>query len=455
MAPIPRKLLGIRFRIEKHYIHLENRNEMKLRRTIGMLATAGVIAGAFFATAPANAATNLTIWADKGTIDTIKNRVNAFKMANPEYTINLVEKDFGTVRDALKVAVPKGQGPDILAGAAHDWIGNLVKANVLAPIDSSLPPSWKDDFVKGALTAMKYNGKYYGAPGWTENIALIRNVKKAPKPLTSVDMIKDGELGINYSATNSDPYHMYPFQTMFGVPVFTTDKNGDWTNTVGMGGTKGAAYAKWMKLKGTKFFGPPANGKILCDFLNPTKTTTVKGKKVTTGTIKYWVTGAWNINAIENGSAGCVNGLKIGSGYAIDKFPRGPKTAGSLVPQQFLGIRGYLMVASAPGNPTNVPGAVEFMKYMTSQSTQFNLYDNFNKTPANAAALNQAKDNPVIKGFAAAANTVPMPNSPAMDAAWTIWGKAQTRIIQGKEAKPDVAWANMVKALQLAINKVK
>jgi maltose-binding protein MalE len=186
--------------------------------------------------------------------------------------------------------------------------------------------------------------------------------------------------------------------------------------------------------------------------LNPTKTTTVKGKKVTTGAIKYWVTGAWNINSIENGAAGCVDGLKVGSGYSIDKFPKGPT---GIVPKQFLGIRGYVMVASAPGNPTNVPGAVEFMKYMTSQSTQFNLYDNYNKTPANAAALNQAKDNPVIKGFADAANTVPMPNSPAMDAAWVIWGKAQTRIIQGKESKPDAAWAAMTKALQTAIDKVK
>jgi maltose-binding protein MalE len=48
-----------------------------------------------------------------------------------------------------------------------------------------------------------------------------------------------------------------------------------------------------------------------------------------------------------------------------------------------------------------------------------------------------------------------MPNSPAMAAAWTIWGKAQTRIIQGKEKSPDVAWAAMVKALQAAIDKVK
>jgi maltose-binding protein MalE len=112
------------------------------------------------------------------------------------------------------------------------------------------------------------------------------------------------------------------------------------------------------------------------------------------------------------------------------------------------------MVASGPNNTTNVAGATLLMRYMSSEAVQFSLYDNFNKTPANKAALNRAKDNPVIKGFADAANTVPMPNSPAMDAAWVIWGKAQTRIIQGKEAKPDVAWTNMTKALQTAINKL-
>jgi arabinogalactan oligomer/maltooligosaccharide transport system substrate-binding protein len=356
--------------------------------------------------------------------------------------VKLVQKDFGTVRDALKQVAGKAGSPDILAGAPHDWIGNLVAANVLQPI--TVPSSFADDFVPGALHAMKYNGHYYGVPGWTENIAILRNVKKAPKALKSVNDIKDGELGINYSATTSDPYHFYPFQTMFSAPVFKTDSSGDWTDTVGMGGANGAAFAKWLKLKGTKFFGPPANAKILCDFLNPANA----AKK--TGLIKYWVTGAWNINAIESGAGGCKTGLKIGTGYAIDPFPTGPT---GIKPQQFLGIRGYLMVASAPGNPTNVVGGTELMKFMASESTQFSLYDNFNKTPANKAALVRAKDNPVIAGFADAANTVPMPNSPAMDAAWVIWGKAQTRIIQGKEAKPDVAWAAMVKALQTAINK--
>ena len=78
--------------------------------------------------------------------------------------------------------------------------------------------------------------------GWTENIAILRNIKKAPKPLKSVNDIKDGELGINYDATNSDPYHLYPFQTMFSAPVFKTvasgPNKGDWSDTVGMGVVK-------------------------------------------------------------------------------------------------------------------------------------------------------------------------------------------------------------------------
>jgi arabinogalactan oligomer/maltooligosaccharide transport system substrate-binding protein len=410
---------------------------MKLGRiAAAVIASAALLGSTLTVVSPASAVENIVVWADKGTLDTIKTRVNAWNAANAGYTVTLVQKDFSTVRDALKVAVPKGQGPDILAGAAHDWVGNLVKANVLKPI--TLPSNFKDDFVNGALQALKFNGQYYGVPGWTENIAFLRNVKKQKTRITSINQVKNGEIGINYSATTSDPYHFYPFQTMFNAPIFKTDSSGDWTNTVGMGGSNGSSFAKWMKSKGTGFFGKPADAKILCNFLN--------------GKIKYWVTGAWNINSIEAGAAGCKTGLKIGSGYSIDPFPKGPT---GITPKQFLGIRGHLMVADGPNNKTNVAGATDLLRWLSSEASQFSIYDNFNKTPANKAALNRAKDNPVIKGFAdAGVNAVPMPNSPAMDAAWVTWGKAQTRIIQGKESKPDVAWANMVKALQATINKL-
>ena len=410
---------------------------MKLGKITGALATAALLTTMLTAS-PAYAAQDvILVWADKGTVDVVGKKMKEWATANPTYDVKIVEQDFGKVRDLLKVAVPAGTGPDILAGAAHDWVGNLVKANVLKPMN--LPSNFRDDFVNGALQAMRYNGQYYGVPGWTENLAFLRNVSKAPNAVTSINQVKNYEIGINYSATTSDPYHFYPFQTMFDAPVFTQDADGDWTNTVGMGGTKGANFAKWLKLKGTKFFGKPADAGILCKFL--------------TGKLKYWVTGAWNINAIETGAAKCPKGLSLGTGYSIDSFPKGPT---GITPKQFLGIRGYLLVADGgKGNRTNVEGATSLMRFMSSSAVQTSLFRSANKTPANAASLNVAKSDPVIKGFADAANTVPMPNSPAMDAAWVIWGKAQTRIIQGKESKPDKAWATMVSSLQKTISKLK
>jgi len=129
----------------------------RTRKLVGLVAALSVLGSGLSLANPASAATNLTIWADKGTLDTIKSRVQKWDTDNAAYTVTIVERDFGTVREVLKTAVPKGQGPDILAGAAHDWIGNLVAANVLLPIDANLPANFKDDFVPGALQAMKYS----------------------------------------------------------------------------------------------------------------------------------------------------------------------------------------------------------------------------------------------------------------------------------------------------------
>ena len=135
------------------------------RSVAGLITLAFVLGSGISLSTPAMAATKLVIWGDQGTVDTISSRVKKWDTDNDAYTVELVAKDFGVVRDLVKTAVPKGQGPDILAGAPHDWIGNLVAANVLLPINNSLPDNFKDDFVDGALQALKYKGKYYGVPG--------------------------------------------------------------------------------------------------------------------------------------------------------------------------------------------------------------------------------------------------------------------------------------------------
>ena len=401
---------------------------MKLGKIAAVAVASAMAVSTFSVASPASAVQNIVVWADKGTIDTIKTKVQAWDTANADYTVTLVQKDFSTVRDALKVAVPKGQGPDILAGAAHDWVGNLVKANVLLPIDAQLPANFKDDFVGGALQAMKYNGHYYGVPGWTENIAFLRNVKKQKTRITSINQVKNGEIGINYSATTSDPYHFYPFQTMFDAPVFTMDGGGDWTETVGMGGTKGANFAKWLKSKGTAFFGKPADAKILCNFLN--------------GKIKYWISGPWQIKNIQEGAAACKTGLKYGSGYAIDSFPVGP-TGIKGVP--FLGAKGAFMTNSPN---TDVVTSTQLLNFLAGKEAGIAYFNAEYAAPANKAALAVASNDAAIKAFAAVGKGVlAMPNIVAMDSVWDKWGKTEAKIVTGKSTNPAADWKTMTSAI--------
>ncbi|HHW87405.1 MAG TPA: hypothetical protein GX400_14505, partial [Chloroflexi bacterium] len=66
----------------------------------------------------------LVVWADEQRAPVLLPLGEKLK-ADTGVCLNLVQKQFGQIRDDLKVAGPAGEGPDILIGA-HDWIGELV-----------------------------------------------------------------------------------------------------------------------------------------------------------------------------------------------------------------------------------------------------------------------------------------------------------------------------------------
>jgi arabinogalactan oligomer/maltooligosaccharide transport system substrate-binding protein len=407
---------------------------MKIRTRSIATAVAGLATAAMIAVStPAHAAvtTNqLLIWVDNGNKPVIQKVVYAWAAAN-DVEITLVGKDFGQTRDLVKTAVPAGTGPDVLAAAPHDWTGNLAAAGVLRTI--TLPAAVKAGLASNALAGFRVDGKQYGVPAWTENIAWLRNVKKAPKAVTSLSQVKNGELEIGYGSDGGDPYHFYPLQTAFGAPVFTSTSAG-WTTTLGMKNAGGNKFAAWLESKGTAFFGAPSNwGNLACDF--------ILGKK------KYWITGPWSIGDIEGGKAGCTVGLKVGTGYAIDKFPKGDKAG-----VQFMGVRGFYITNSAS---TDVKAATKLLTYLAGSVPQTVFFTKDAKTPANLKALAVAKKNKVIAGFAAAgATAVPMPNIPAMDSVWDKWGKAEARLIKGTKVEATAAaeWTKMATEIQALIN---
>ena len=188
---------------------------------------------------------NLTIWVDENRKPAVEAAAATFE-SETGATVELVVKNFEDLRADFIAQVPTGEGPDITIGA-HDWLGGLVTAGVVAPVDIS---SVADQFEKVATDAFAWDGQNYGLPYATEAVALVYNTDLvgADAPTTWDEMIQKGKdsgaerpFVINVNSPTGDGYTMYPFQTSFGAPVFVQDASGSYTKEVGMGGAAGEA----------------------------------------------------------------------------------------------------------------------------------------------------------------------------------------------------------------------
>lgn len=405
---------------------------MKIRKSGIAAAVATLAVGSLFAvSAPAIADTpTLLVWVDSARKADFTAPIATWAAANG-VTVTVTGKDFGTVRDQLKTAVPAGTGPDILLAAAHDWTGNLVASGVVRPV--SLSSAVTSTIAANALSGFLYNGKQYGVPFWTENVGLVRNLHKAPKAPTSASQINNGELQVGtYGSVGGDPYHFYAIQSSFGAPVFDSTSKG-WTSTLGMDGAEGTTFAKYLATKGTSFFGKADASwdKTVC--------------AIKSGSLKYWITGPWAISAIEGGNSTCTAKSVVDKDFAISAIP----TFGGKTAQPFMGIKGG-MITNSPA--TDVVRATALLTALAGKDAGINYFNIDNFTPANKAALAVASNDPVTKEFAAAGkNAVPMPNMPAMDSVWDKWGKTEAKIVTGKSTNPASDWKAMTDAITALI----
>lgn len=398
---------------------------MKIRKSGVAAAVATVAAGAMLAVStPAYAATTITIWADDMVAKSLTTVLKSYEKAN-KVKVNVVIKDFGKLRDLFITASGAGNAPDIMAGA-HDWTGKLVASGAVAPINLGAARS---QLTAPAVSAFLFQGKNYGVPMATENIAVLRNTKVAPTaPKSWAEMVRGG-VQIGFDATGGDPYHFYPLQSSFGAPVFTW--NNGWTTKLGMGGQNGANFAEWLADQGSVL-----KAGIGWDDLNCNLAT---GKKA------YWITGPWATNSIRDGIKGKCEGLGA-TGYAIDPIP----SAGGYTAKQFLGARGFYLSAKSKNK---VAATRLLTTFLTSKAVQTQIYKDGGRIPANKASIAAAGSDRNIAGFArAGATAVPMPNIVAMDSVWDKWGKAEAAIVTGKSKNPAGDWEAMVVAIQKIVD---
>lgn len=158
----------------------------RLLKGLALAATLSFAAGVTIV--PAQAASEIVIWADE---TRGPNLTKVFAKKGdwvPGSTIKVVS--FSSY-DALKDALDKASGttgPDIFV-AGNDWVPALAKSGKLAPV--VLTAAQKGQFTPSQFFDLSYGGKLYGVPVDVNNVGMVFNtkmVKTAPK--TYGDMVK-------------------------------------------------------------------------------------------------------------------------------------------------------------------------------------------------------------------------------------------------------------------------
>jgi len=365
-----------------------------------------------------DAASTLTVWVDAERVDALQGAADAYT-EKTGVEVELVGKDNADIKDDFIQQVPTGEGPDITMGA-HDWLGELATNGVVAPLELG---DSADAFLPVALQASTYEGTVYMLPYAVENIAVLRNKALVPDAPTSFDdMVAKGTFVVEQGA-EGNPYHLYPFQTAFGAPVFGTNDQGYDATDLQLGNAGGEEFATWLGgqgKNGTGVFNTDIDGDIA-------------KQKFLDGEAAFWLTGPWNVGAAVDG----------GIDVAIDPVPSPTDKPAS----PFAGVKGFFVSSESD----NKVAANDFLvNYLGSEDAQLALFEAGNILPALSAAAETASADPIIGGFAKVGEqAVPMPAIPAMGKVWQYWGIAQAEIINGGD--PVATWQKLTADVQAAI----
>jgi len=374
--------------------------------------------------APAPTVSQLTVWADAARAPIIEEIGKEF---TAKYGVAIVVQEMasGDIRDQLKVAGPAGEGPDIIVGP-HDWLGELVTNGLLAEIDLG---DKKADFFAPAVDAFTYDGKLYGMPYATENLAFFRNttlVPEAPATWDDVEKIAGelesaGKVKYGYALQEGDPYHFFPIMSAFGGYVFGRDAVGSYDPAnVGIDSEGSIAAAQWLD-KMVK------DGHLAAGIDYGTMHSMFES-----GDVAMIISGPWALDEIK----------KSGVAYAISAIP-----AETTAATPFLGVQGF-MISNFSKDPLLAQTFLQ--EYIATTDTMQKIYDGNPRPSAYLPVREATQDADMVAFGEAGVNAVAMPAIPAMSAVWTAWGDAEKLIFQQTEA-PDVAFKTAAEQIRAAI----
>lgn len=383
-------------------------------------------------TPPAAEQVTITIWHqwDGKYLEAITQAFKDYEAKNPNVKIDLSKPE--DVANALNVAIPAGEGPDII-GWANDKIGEqALQGNIVALNDFGIDKAFLESiYTESGINGVTWMDTIWALPETMEGIALVANKalvteEYLPKdPFAWDDLLAKAEkfyadkgipLICNQGFGAEDAYHMSPIYFGFGVPAYVDEDGNAYMDT-----PEALAAAEWLvKLKAVSL---AENSYDICN------------AALQEGKVGMWWTGPWAIAGIED----------AGIDYTIVAMGK-----------PFVGIK-TLMLSKNAVDRGKAEVALDVMKYFTSAEVQKKLAL-VNKTiPAQKAAIEdpEVAQLPAVAGYGKAlAIGVPMSPSPFSSAQWGPVGRASAAIWTGAQ-DPQTALKEAQAAILEAVEGMK
>jgi len=376
--------------------------------------------------------TTVTIWHQWSGdyLVAIQAAFDAYTAEHPLVTIELSQPT--DVQASLAVAIPAGEGPDII-GWANDQIGtNALSGNIVALDDYGIDMKFLEKtYEPAAVAGVVWQDRIWGLPESQEGIAIVYNKAVASEadfptdPNDFADLLAKAKtfyetngipLFCNQGFPGGDAYHVAPLYFGFGVPEYVDDQGVAYLNS-----PEAIAAGNWLLDVKPYLLGEMSHE--LC------KTAVIEG------TAAAWWTGPWAIADLENAG--------IDYGFVAMGSP-------------FVGIKTLLLTKNAVDRG-NAELAVDIMKYFTGFDAQKAIVLANKTIPANTKVLNDPEVQALttIAGFGASLNNgIPMANTPYAGAQWGPVGDATGAIWNGSQT-PEEALAAAQAAVDEAIAAMK
>jgi len=396
--------------------------------TLPPAATATQPPAATATTAPVT----ITIWHqwDGAYLTAIQAVFNQYMADHPNVVIDISKPN--DVTSALKVAIPAGEGPDIIAWADDQIGANALAGNIVALDDQGITQDFLNStYEPAAVKGVIWQGKIWALPESQEAIALVYNKAVASPsdfpsdPTNFSDLLAKAQafyqtkkmpLFCNQGFKGGDAYHIAPVFFGFGVPGYVDDQGNVTVNT-----PEALNAMNWLV---------SIKPYLLQDADDAACRTALEEGKIGAD----W-TGPWAIADFD----------KANVSYGI--LPMG---------KPFVGIKTLMLTKNAVDRGTAAI-ALDIMKYYTNAANE-KAMSLANKTiPANTAALKDPEVQALVTvaGFGASANLgIPMANTPFANAQWGPVGDAVSAIWGGKQ-KPADALVAAQTAIETAVAGMK